>query len=136
MLTQQIEPAEAVCKWGIQDLQQTTFYLCPNHLWHFSSSLWFFKIWLSPPVFNTWFAFSSDQYHYETSNLRQGNAIKLSYKTNRYEKYSVTVSVVESSNKIEKQFKKMSLKDLSSKKPLSVIFIINDNNNLNWSFKK
>ena len=42
--------------------------------------------------------------------LGQGNAIKLSYKITRYGKYSITVSVVESWNKIKKQFKKCYLK--------------------------
>ena len=37
--------------------------------------------------------------------LSQGNAIKLCYKKNRYNNYSITVSVVESWNKIEKQLK-------------------------------
>ena len=43
---------------------------------------------LSPSVFNTWFSFFSDQHNYETSSFTQGNL-----KTNRYGKYSVTVSV-------------------------------------------
>ena len=55
---------------------------------------------LSPSVFNTWFSFSSDQHNYETSSSTQGNLTKLFYKTNRYGKYSITVSAVESWNKI------------------------------------
>ena len=43
---------------------------------------------LSLSVFNTWFSFFSDQHNYETSSFTQGNL-----KTNRYGKYSVTVSV-------------------------------------------
>ena len=39
----------------------------------------------------------------------QGNFTKLFYKTNRYRKYSVTVSAVESWNKIQKQLKGMLL---------------------------
>ena len=57
---------------------------------------------LSPSVFNTWFSFSSDQHNYETSSSTQGNLVKL-YKTKRYGKYSITVSAVESWNKIQKQ---------------------------------
>ena len=53
---------------------------------------------LSPSVFNTWFSFSSDQHNYETSSSTQR-------KTKRYGKYSVTVSAVESWNKIQKQLR-------------------------------
>ena len=55
---------------------------------------------LSPSIFNTWFSFSSDQHNYETSSSTQGNLMKLFYKTNRYVKYSITVSAVEPWNKI------------------------------------
>ena len=71
---------------------------------------------LSPSFFNTWFSFSSDQHNYETSSSTQGNLMKLFYKTNRYGKYSITVSAVESWNKIQKQLKNMLLKDLSPNK--------------------
>ena len=71
---------------------------------------------LTPSVFSTWFSFSSDQHNYETSSSTQGNLMKLFYKTNRYGKYSITVSVVESWNKIQKQLKDMLLKELSPKK--------------------
>ena len=60
---------------------------------------------LSPSIFNTWFSFSSDQHNYETSSSTQGNLMKLFYKTDRYGKYSITVSAVESWNKIQKQLK-------------------------------
>ena len=49
---------------------------------------------LSPPVFNTWFSFSSDQHKYETSSSSQGNLIKPFYKTKRNGKYSITVTAV------------------------------------------
>ena len=51
---------------------------------------------LSPSVFNTWFVFSSGQHSYETSSSTQGILIKLFYKTNRYGKYSITISAAES----------------------------------------
>ena len=60
---------------------------------------------LSLSVFNTWFSFSSDQHNYETSSSAQGNLMKLFYKTNRYGKYLITVSAVESWSKIQKQLK-------------------------------
>ena len=71
---------------------------------------------LTPSVFSTWFSFPSDQHNYESSSSTEGNLTKLFYKTNRYGKYSITVSAVESWNKIQKQLKGMLLKDLSPRK--------------------
>ena len=76
---------------------------------------------LSPSIFNTWFTFSSDQHNYETWSSTQGNLMKLFYKTNRYGKYSITVSAVESWNKIQKQLKNMLLKNLSPYKIKTVV---------------
>ena len=75
---------------------------------------------LSPSVFNMWFSFSSDQHNYETSSSTQGNLTKL-YKTNKYGKYSITVSVVELWNKIPKQLKNILLKDLSPNEIKTVV---------------
>ena len=58
---------------------------------------------LSPSVF--WFVFSSNQHSYGTSSSTQGILIKPFYKTNRYGKYSITISAAESWNKIQKQLK-------------------------------
>ena len=74
-----------------------------------------------PSVFNTWFSFTSDQHNYETSSSTQGNLIKLFYKTKRYGKYSITVSAVESWNKIQKQLKDLLLKDLSPNKIKTIV---------------
>ena len=60
---------------------------------------------LSPSIFNTWFSFFSDQHNYETSSYAQVNLMKLLYEKNRYCKYSIIVSAVESWNKIQKQLK-------------------------------
>ena len=57
----------------------------------------------------------------------QGNLMKLFYKTNRYGKYSVTVSAIESWNKIQNQLKNMLHKDLSPNKIKTV--------NTNFYFK-
>ena len=48
----------------------------------------------------------------ETSSSTQDNLIKLFCKTKRYGKYSITVSPVESWNKIQKQLKDVLLKQL------------------------
>ena len=76
---------------------------------------------LTLSVFSAWFSFSSDQHKYETSSSTQGNLTKLFYKTNRYGKYSITVSAVESWNKIQKQLKDMLLKDLSPRKIKTIV---------------
>ena len=47
--------------------------------------------------------------------------MKLFYKTDRYGKYLITVSAVESWNKIEKQLKSILLKDLSPNKIKTVV---------------
>ena len=86
--------------------------ICLENILFFSKSL----NNLSPSIFNTWFSFSSDQHNCETSSSTQGNLIKLFYKTNRYGRYSITVSAVESWNKIQKQLKSILYKDLSSNK--------------------
>ena len=75
---------------------------------------------LSPSVFNTWFRFSSDQHNYETSSSIQGNLTKRFYKTNKYGKYSITVSAIEVWNKIQKQLKNILLKDLPPNKTKTV----------------
>ena len=62
---------------------------------------------LSPSIFNTWCSFSSNQHIYETSTSTLGNLMNFFYKTNRYGKYSITVSVVVSWSKIQKQLKYM-----------------------------
>ena len=76
---------------------------------------------LTQPVFSTWFSLPSDQHDYETSSSTQSNLTKLFYKTNRYGKYSLTVSTVESWNKIRKQLKYMLLKDLSPRKIKTIV---------------
>ena len=47
--------------------------------------------------------------------------MKVFYKTNRYGKYSITVSAIESWNKIPKQLKNMLLKNLSPYKTKTVV---------------
>ena len=64
---------------------------------------------LSPSIFNTWVSFSSDQHNYEISSSTQSNLMKHFYMTNRYGRYLITVSAVESWNKTQKQLKDMPL---------------------------
>ena len=74
-------------------------------------------------MFNMWFSFSSDQHIYETSSSTQSKLMKVFYKTNRYGKYSITVSVVKLWNKIQKQLKNMLLRELSSNKIKTVVIL-------------
>ena len=71
--------------------------------------------------FSAWFSFSSDQHNYETSSSTQGNLTKLFYKTNRYGKYSITLSALESCNNVQKQLKDMLLKDLFPRKIRTIV---------------
>ena len=80
-----------------------------------------FCLLLKNSVFNTWFSFSSDHHNYETSSSTQGNLAKNFYKANKYGKYSITVSAVESWNRIQKQLKNILLKDLSPNKTKTVV---------------
>ena len=56
-----------------------------------------------------------------TSSSTRGNLIKLFYKTKRYGEYSITVSAVESRNKIQKQLKYLLLRDLSPDKIKAIV---------------
>ena len=76
---------------------------------------------MSLSVFNKWLSFSSNQCNYETLGSTQGNVIKRFYKTNRYVKYSVTVSADNLWNKIHKQLKNVLYKDLSANKVKTVV---------------
>ena len=75
---------------------------------------------LKPSVFNSWFSFSLDQYNYKPCS-RQGTLINSSYKTNRYGKYSVIASAVDSSNKIQNQLKNTLLRNLSPNNTETVV---------------
>ena len=88
---------------------------------------------LSPPIFNTWFSFSSDQHNYESSSSAQCNLIKLFYKTKRYGKYSITVTAVIRGTKSKNNQKVCYLKFYppGKLKQLLVIFILN---HINSSF--
>ena len=50
---------------------------------------------LTLSVFSALFSFSSEQHNYKTTSSTQGNLRKHFYKTNRYGKYSITVSAIE-----------------------------------------
>ena len=62
-----------------------------------------------------------ETHNYETSSSTQGNLIKLFHKTNRYGKYSITVSGVEPWKKIQQKLKYTLLKDLSPNKIKTIV---------------
>ena len=70
---------------------------------------------LTPSVFSIWFSVSP--------NAAQINLAKLFYKTNRHEKYSITVSATDSWNKFQKHLKDMLPKDLPSRKTKTIVSI-------------
>ena len=71
-------------------LQKKAVKICLENILFVSKSL----NNLSPSIFNTWFSFSSDQHNHETSSSTPGNLMKNFYETNRYGKYSITISAV------------------------------------------
>ena len=58
---------------------------------------------------------------WKISSSTQGNLIKLFYKAKRYGKYSITVSAVESWNKIQTQLKGLLLRDLYASKIKTIV---------------
>ena len=82
---------------------------------------------LTPSVFRTWFSFSSDKHNYGISSSAQGNLAKLICNTNKYGKYSITVSAVELWKKSKNNLKIFNLKIYPPGKlnQFFVIFILN-----------
>ena len=52
--------------------------------------------------------------NYDSSSSTQGKLIKPSHRANRFEKYLIIASVIESWNKLQKQLKNTLLKELST----------------------
>ena len=71
---------------------------------------------LLPPVFKNWFTFCSDVQNYQTVSSTSDKIFKPSFKTNSFEKYSITIGAINSWNKIQYQFRNLSLKTYSPSK--------------------
>ena len=69
-----------------------------------------------PPIFKNWFQFCYNIHHYSTTFSIKGHLLKKSFRTNNFGKFSVTVSAIDSWNKIQDQMGEIALKDLRPSK--------------------
>ena len=69
-----------------------------------------------PPVFKSWFWFCYNIHHYSITFSIKGYLHKKSFRMNKFGKYSVTVSAIDSWNKMYDQIGKIALKDLRPSK--------------------
>ena len=69
-----------------------------------------------PPIFKNWFQFCYNIHHYSTTFSIKGHLHKKSFRTNNFGKFSVTVSAIDSWNKIQDQMGEIALKDLRPSK--------------------
>ena len=65
-----------------------------------------------PPIFKNWFQFCYNIHHYKTTFSIKGHLHKKSLWTNNFGKFSVTVSAIDSWNKIQDQMDEIAPKDL------------------------
>ena len=71
---------------------------------------------LLPAIFKNLFTFCSDVQNYQTVSSTSDKIFKPSFRTNSFEKYSVTIGAINSWNKIQYQFHNLSLKTYSPSK--------------------
>ena len=69
-----------------------------------------------PSIFKNWFQFCYNIHHYSTTFSIKDHYHKKSYGTNNFGKFSVTVSAIDSWNKIRDQMGEIALKDLRPSK--------------------
>ena len=77
---------------------------------------------LLPPIFKSWSAFCSDVHNYETVSSTADKIFKPSYRTDSYEKNSITIPAINSCNKTQHQFSNLSLKTYRPTKIKSLLF--------------
>ena len=72
------------------------------------------KAWnnILPPIFKNWFQFCYNIHHYNTTFSIKGYLHKNSFRANNFGKFPVTVSAIDSWNKIQDQVGEIALKDL------------------------
>ena len=80
--------------------------------------LFIFKVLnnMLPPIFKKWFQFCYNIHHYSTTSSVKGYLHKKSFRRNNFGKFSVTVSAIDSWNKMQDQMDEIALKDLRSSK--------------------
>ena len=69
-----------------------------------------------PPILKSWFQFCYNIHHYSTTFSMKGHLRKKSFRTNNFEKFSVTVSTIDSWNKMQDQMGEIALKDFGPSK--------------------
>ena len=69
-----------------------------------------------PPFFKNWFQFCYNIHHYGTTFSIKDHLHKKSFRKNNFGKFSVTVSAINSWNKIQDQMGEIALKDLRPSK--------------------
>ena len=77
---------------------------------------------LLPPIFKIWFIFCSDVHNYQTVSSTADKIFKPSYRTHSYGKNLITIGAINSWNKTQHQFSKLSLKTYSPTKIKSLLF--------------
>ena len=71
---------------------------------------------LLPAIFKNLFTFCSDVQNYQTVSSTSDKIFKPSFRTDSFEKYSITIGAINSWNKIQYQFRNLSLKTYSPSK--------------------
>ena len=71
---------------------------------------------LLPAIFKNLFTFCSDVQNYQTVSSTSDKIFKPSFRTDSFEKYSITIGAINSWNKIRYQFRNLSLKTYSPSK--------------------
>ena len=80
--------------------------------------LFIFKVLnnMLPLIFKNWFQFCYNIHHYSTTSSVKGYLHKKSFRRNNFGKFFVTVSAIDSWNKMQDQMDEIALKDLRSSK--------------------
>ena len=71
---------------------------------------------LLPAIFKNLFTFCFDVQNYQTVSATSDKIFKPSFRTDSFEKYSITIGAINSWNKIRYQFRNLSLKTYSPSK--------------------
>ena len=76
---------------------------------------------LLPTIFKSWFIFCCDIHNYQTVSSTSDKIFKPSYRTDSFEKNSITRAAINSWNKTQHQFSNLSLKRYSPSKIKSLL---------------
>ena len=79
-----------------------------------------FNSFLSP-IFKSWFTFCSDVHKYQTVSCTSDKIFKPSYRTDSFQKYSITIEAINSWNKNKNRVSNLSLRTYSPTKIKSLL---------------